>query len=94
MGTTALIQRVFLFVSFAMMQFREMMWILLIKYLISLVQEQLQFPIMTVTYTSASYSDGYVLFEGLQVKRDNAVIAKMPEAGLVIRVMTADETGS
>ena len=49
---------------------------------------------MTVTYTSASYSDGYVLFEGLQVKRDNAVIAKMPEAGLVIRVMTAEETGS
>ena len=49
---------------------------------------------MTVTYSSASYEDGYVIFKGLQVKRDSTVIAKMSDPGLLIRVMTAEETGS
>lgn len=49
---------------------------------------------MTVTYSDVSYENGCVLFKGLQVERDGTVIAKMPEAGLVIRVTTADETGS
>ena len=47
---------------------------------------------MTVLYTGVSYQDGYVSFTGLQVERDGTVIAKMPEAGLLIRVMTAEET--
>ena len=47
---------------------------------------------MTVVYTDVSYQDGYVKFEGLQVERDGTVIAKMPDTGLLIRVMTADET--
>ena len=49
---------------------------------------------MTVVYTDVSYQNGYVTFSGLQVKRDGTVIAKMPDTGLLIRVMTADETSS
>ena len=49
---------------------------------------------MTVTYEEVSYQDGYVSFAGLQVKRDGTVIAKMPDTGLLIRVMTAEETDS
>ena len=49
---------------------------------------------MTVTYTGVSYEKGYVKIEGLQVQRDGTAIAKMPETGLLIRVMTADETSS
>ena len=49
---------------------------------------------MTVVYTDVSYQNGYVTFSGLQVQRDGTVIAKMPDTGLLIRVMTADETSS
>ena len=50
---------------------------------------------MTVTYNGVSYEDGCVKFEGLQVMRDkDTAIAKMPDTGLLIRVMTADETDS
>ena len=49
---------------------------------------------MTVTYSNASYEYGYVSFTGLQVMRDNTVIAKMPDPGLLIRVMTAEVTDS
>ena len=46
------------------------------------------------TRDGSSYQNGYVTFSGLQVKRDGTVIAKMPDTGLLIRVMTADETSS
>ena len=49
---------------------------------------------MTVVYTDVSYQNGYVTFSGLQVQRDGTAIAEMPETGLLIRVMTADETSS
>ena len=45
---------------------------------------------MTVTYTNAAYADGYVEIEGLCVKRGETEIAKMPETGLIIRVMTGN----
>lgn len=45
---------------------------------------------MTVTYTRAAYADGYVKIEGLCVKRGETVIAKMPETGLIIRVMSGN----
>jgi len=47
---------------------------------------------MHVTYTSAVYANGYVTITGLAVERDEGVqIAKMPETGLLIRVMSGVE---
>ena len=50
---------------------------------------------MRVAYTKAVYADGYVMIKGLAVERDEGVkIAKMPETGLLIRVMSGIEPGS
>ncbi len=47
---------------------------------------------MHVTYTGAVYANGYVTITGLAVERDEGVkIAKMPETGLLIRVMSGVE---
>ena len=56
---------------------------------------------MTVKYTGASSvksADGkyieYIKIDGLAVERDNKVLAKMPDAGLLIRVMGAESAAA
>ena len=45
---------------------------------------------MKVTYSGVLYSQGYVTISGLTVKRGETVIAKMPDTGLLIRVMSGN----
>lgn len=56
---------------------------------------------MTVKYTgvtSVKSANGkyieYIKIDGLAVERDNKVLAKMPDAGLLIRVMSAESEAS